>query len=198
MADITWPADFLPSEFEFGLRSNVLIAVSGYNGGTTTSEIPGARWVARVTMPVNTDEQGVQPVAEAFAASLRGMANRLVMGHLKRREPRGTGRGTMTSSGAARGALFMSISGTGTLLRGDMIGVTTTSGPQLLMVTADANVGGPVNFSPPLRAPVDAGSAVVWNYPTTRWIMTASELMVQYGTNQTNQGIILDLMEVWA
>lgn len=199
MADVAWPVGAVgfPAVFEIGLRSNVQIAVSSYNGSIQTSEIPGSRWVVKVSMPVNTDATNYQPIWDAIAASARGQANRLVLGHMKRPEPRGTMRGLPTSGGAAQGALSMVVNGTGTLLAGDMIGVTTTSGSQLLMVTADATGGGTVVFSPPLKAAVTAGSSVVWNYPTARFIVMSQEIMVSYGPSGENPGVVLDLMEVF-
>ena len=196
---ITYPntAAFAPREFWLGIRSNVLIRTSSLNGSITTSQIPGTRLMARVALRNNTDASDYQPDVEAFFAGLEGQANRLSMHHLHRPEPRGTMRGTPTAGGAARGARGMVVFGSsGTTLRpGDMLGVTTSMGPQLIMIRSATGTGAvTTTFSPPLRGVVEAGSPVEWDAPKTTWISTQPEIMVGYVMGQ-HPGVTLELME---
>lgn len=197
MADIPWPDAFCPAEFEMAIRANVMIATSTYNGQITTSEIPGTRLLARFTMPMNVDSDEIQPEIEAWLWELRGQANRAVFGHMKRRVPRGTARGTLLTSGTAGlGGLSVAVNGTGTLLKGDLLGIGTQAGEHLVMVTANATLPGTVSFSPPLRAPVEVGAPVKWDYPTARWISTSEATYVNYGPGGVNQGVMMEFAQV--
>ncbi len=197
MADLVWPANFQPAVFEWGLRSNVIITTSTYTGAMQTSEIPGSRWIARIVLPQNYAHDGTQPVIDAFFAQLRGQANRISMPHLKRLAPRGTMRGTPTCSGCIKGATQTTVTGTGTLVVGDMLGLVVASGTQLVEVTAASGSDTvAVDFSPPARGPVSAASLVTWNAPRARFILLSPEVMIPYGFN-ANPGVALDLVEVF-
>ena len=109
---------------------------------------------------------------EALFAQLRGRANRLRMGHPRRRLPRGTMRGTPALSGAHSAlASTLNISGTGTLLAGDLLGV---GDDQVVMVTADCLAGlTAVPITPPLRKAKTAGQAVTWDWPLAVFLVTS-------------------------
>lgn len=173
MADITWPSSgraFAPEGYDEGVEWDVEITHSR-NGRITTRSLPGMRWVATLKFP----EDVVAYLAdrrqlEALLMRLRGGANRLLLWHLLTPAPLGTMRGSPTlSATVAAGATSCSISGTGTLLRGDRIGLG--SGGQRVMVTADATLPGAVSFEPAARAAVASGSAVVWDKPTTKYVL---------------------------
>lgn len=197
MADLTWPTNFQPVVFEWGLRSNVIITTSTYTGAMQTSEVPGSRWLARIVLPQNYSHDGTQPEIDAFFARLRGQANRISMPHLKRLVPRGTMRGTPTCNGAVKGATQTVVTGTGTLLPGDMLGLVVGGGTQLVEVTgASGSDTVTVDFSPPARGAVSAASLVTWNAPRARFILLSPEVMIPYGFN-ANPGVALDLVEVF-
>lgn len=174
MADISWPTTvsraFAPEAQDEGLEWDVEITTAR-NGRITTRALPGARWVctlriAEDSMPFLTDRRQL----EAFLATLRGGANRLLLWNLLTPAPRGTMRGSPTlAATAAAGATSCSITGVGgtTLLRGDRIGI----GGQRVMVVADASLNGTVQFEPALRAAASSGSAVVWDKPTTTYVL---------------------------
>lgn len=197
MADLVWPANFQPQAFEWGLRSNVIITTSTYTGNIQTSEVPGSRWIARIVLPQSYSHDATQPEVDAFFAKLRGQANRISMPHLKRLAPRGTMRGSPTTGGCVKGATQMVVTGIGTLLPGDMLGVVVGSGSQLVEVTGATGTDTvTVDFSPPARAAVSAASAVAWAAPRARFILLSPEVMIPYGFG-ANPGVALDLVEVF-
>lgn len=193
MADYTWPTGLSPATFEIGLRANVQIASSAFNGAVQTSEVPGDRWVATLSLAPSPPDTDAQPDIEAFFAKLRAQANRIVMGHLGK-SSRGTLSGTITTGSAVLGATSITISGTGAPAAADMVVLTTAAGSQFVMVTAFS--GGTMTFSPPLRAAVSNGSTLNYATPTTKWIVMSPEVMIGYGAH-SNPSVSVDLMEVW-
>jgi hypothetical protein len=197
--DYAWPTSkaFCPSFYELGMRANVQLEVSTYNGGLQSSEIPGSRWVARMQLPSRVNNVNVQPVIEAYFAKVRGQANRIVMGHLKKRVL-GNLSGTVNTSAAQQGDQTIELYGSGVPAEGDMLTITTASGAQWVMVTGvtPESGGSVISFSAPLRANVTGGSTILYQNTTTRWVLMASEVMVGYGAH-ANPGVSVDLMEVW-
>lgn len=122
------------------------------------------------------------------------------MWHLKRPFPRGTMRSPATLAGTFRQGTFeIAITGGagGTLLPGDMVGITTSNGVQLVQVTASANSGTvSCEISPPLRANAINGSTVYLNKPVAHFISLTSEIMIPYGPSSVDPGATIDLVEV--
>lgn len=174
MADITWPSSgraFAMARQDEGIEWDVQLTKSR-SGKVTTFGLPGARWVCSVNVPGDTVSHLVdRRQLEALKLQLRGGANRLLLWNLLTPVPLGTMRGAPVVNGAvAAGATSLAITnvpGT-TLLRGDRLGV----GGQRIMLTADAALNGTIQFLPPLRGPVSNGAAVVWDKPTTRYVLT--------------------------
>ena len=174
MADITWPTTgraFAMARQDEGVEWDVQLTKSR-SGKVTTFGLPGARWTCSVHVPADTVANlRERRQMEMLKLQLKGGANRLLLWNLLTPAPLGTMRGTPTVNGAvAAGATSLAITGAAstTLLRGDRIGV----GGQRVMVTADANLNGTVQFLPPLRVAVSTGTAVVWDKPTTRYVLT--------------------------
>lgn len=204
MAIVVWPLsdpDFCPNQLSLALRSNVLIRNSTLNGEIQTSQIPGTRWVMGFTLPPNVSGL-VQAKIEALIMSVEGQANRFAIPHLNRRVPNGTARGAPVSLGAARGARSMVISSTtnATFMPGDMLGVTTSMGSQVIMVTGSSTSPGTgsilITFAGPLRGAVAIGSGIVWNAPTINFISTSVDINVSHAADG-NPGVRLELMEVF-
>lgn len=169
MAIINLPARFPVSAGDYSIAFDVQM-ITTRNGRVYTYGLPGARWTVSLSFP-NDSEQGLRPAIEALLVSLEGGANRLSMGHLGRKLPNGTLRGTPTLSGAhSAGAKQLVLANcNGTLKAGDIIGVPG----QMVMVVADAapTSGNMVVLTrPALFAGYASGTAIVWNQPTTLWI----------------------------
>lgn len=188
MATYTYPTSdiFLPEKFDFGIRPNVLVATSSLNGAVQTVEMPGSRWLASITYS-NVQDAGNRAEIEAFWAKVRGQANRVLLWHIRRPTPRGTiatASPTVTSA-LAVGATTCAFSNAGTgltLLPGDLFSINS----QLVMctnataVTSSAGSMTGITFSPPLRSPVTATSAVTLTRPTALFIPTSNEIRVGY------------------
>jgi hypothetical protein len=116
---------------------------------------------------------------EAFIGAMRGQTNTVNLWHFARPIVSGTIAGTKTlSASAAQGASSISITATGTLIAGDMIGV----GGFLLMVAADATSSAGIitaTLANRLRTSIISGSPVTTTKPTAAFRLMATS-GVQY------------------
>lgn len=174
MTTYTWPNTrvFTAASAEWRLAPNVFSLPSQFSGHTQTVELPGARWMVRITFTPHSDAD--RAAVEAFLAKVRGKANRIALWHPKRPVPLGTMRGSpVLAATEPRGETSLAITTTAgaTLKAGDMIKV----GDSLLMVTDDATADGAgaitVSVTPGLKAQVSAGAAVSWDRPTATFIL---------------------------
>lgn len=200
MATISHPTTRLwtPASADFGIRQSVILSTSPLDGQTQTAEVLGARWVCTVTYTAANNGDRAQ--FEGLFAALRAQVNRLSMGHPLRRLPRGTMRGSPTTSGstsALSNTVNIAATTGQTLLAGDMIGI----GTQLFMVTANAvSVAGVmtgVNISAPVRTAITAGTAVVWDWPRALWIVNGDSVRVPL-TPVASPAFSVDLVEVFS
>jgi hypothetical protein len=196
MAVFTWPSSgrgFHAEEYVEEPEWDVEITFAR-NGRITTRSLPGMRWVATMKF---ADESMSELVSrrqlEAFLMKLRGGANRLAVWHLLTPAPLGTMRGTpVLASTAAAGAFSCTVTGEDgtTLLRGDRIGL----GGQRVMVTADAAIDGVVEFEPALRNAVSGGTAVIWDKPTTTYVLRNPKLALPVRADKL-PGFAIELVE---
>jgi hypothetical protein len=173
MSTYAWPSTeaFRVMAADFGLRANVTMSTSAFNGETQTVWMPGSRWVTQIML--RPSKLADRAALEAFIARLEGQYHRIQMGHPLRREPRGTLRGSPTlTSSVAQGARALPITGSGTLFAGDMLGVNN----QLVMVAADPGSLASVPITPPLRAAATSGTPVVWDAPKALWVLSSNEV----------------------
>lgn len=196
MADITWPSTgraFVMAQQDEGPEWDVEIS-HARNGSIYTRALPGCRWACTVTVPNDTVANLVERrQLEALLMSLRGGANRLLLWNLLTPAPLGSMRGApVLSATAAAGATSAAISGVPgtTLLRGDRIGI----GGQRVMVVADAALNGMVTFEPQLRAAVSMGTAVVWDKPTSRYVLREPRNVFPVDGSRL-PGFVFDLVE---
>ena len=96
------------------------------------------------------------------------------------------------------GAAATAFEGGATLLRGDRIGLGV--GGQRVMVTADARASDAgvmtVNFRAAARAAISGGTAVVWDKPTSEFIIDAPLIMVPQRADKL-PGFGVGLVETW-
>jgi hypothetical protein len=69
--------DIIPTDMSFGIEYNTQISTSPLSGVIQTVEIPGARWVCRMSYPGMKAEEA--DALLAWLAKLRGMSGRFVM-----------------------------------------------------------------------------------------------------------------------
>ena len=202
-----WVEPFLSAHFEFGGVSSTLAVRSVLNGGVQTSEVPGKRWKASMTLPSATLED--RAAVEAFFDSLNGQATRVRIWHMGRlgRQGHGSPMGTINTTGvtvktdAAQFATQFTIAGCGnatTLEAGDMLAVNG----QLLMNPAQAvaNAGGDmvVKATGGLRQALTAGMAVTLIKPTALFILSNPDWRASYTNGAYSTEFAIDFEEVFA
>lgn len=195
--DITLSANkhWAPDQFEAELRPNVLVSTSALTGAMQTVQVPGTRWLFRLTY--GNASAAEQADREAFFAELEGQANRVALFHAARPRPRGTRQtNTTLSSGASVGATSLSMSATTgqTLLRGDMVGV----GGQLFQVIADATAASSVltiAVRPAVRTALSSGAAVTLVRPSANFMLTSAGISVPYA-GPTGAGFMAEFAQV--
>ena len=201
MTDIVWPAGrpFAPAVYSWGLRANDRVWESTLNGSVQTVSIPGSRWAATMQFPNQVAVDRAQ--VEALLARARRQ-HRIVMHRFDRPRPHGTVAlfGVTLSVAAAQFAAQVTLAGCGanaTLLAGDMLGI----GSQLCMVANNATATGAgvavVPLTHELRAAAAAGSAVVLDRPTARFVQASNQMDNTWeGTHYP--GFAVELVEVFA
>jgi hypothetical protein len=209
MADITYPSfrQFVPSAYDFGpVRVVRGSGISPLSVNEQFIELPYShRWTQIITLRAATHEE--RSDIEGEVERWINPANRLLIWHLARPAPRGTMRGSPTLNGAhSQGATSLSIANAGvnaTILRGDMIGVTTTAtyAVQLVRVVADATANGSgvatLTVEPALRASANTGSAIVWDKPKALWRPVSPAFSARYLPGKA-ESLTIEFREVLA
>ena len=162
------------TEYSFGQEPVTFVHSSPLSGQVQTVEMPGTRWAISLRLAGLTIAETA--LLSAWFAQLRGRANRFTCHDLMRVAPRGTMRGTLTTSGSiAAGAVSCNVSGGDpqagtTLLKGDKLNI----GGELKINTVDAtaNASGliAITVEPPFRAAIGSGAGVVWDKPTATFM----------------------------
>lgn len=195
MATITLPntRTYTPATADWGLETATFNSTSATDLSVQTVDMLASRWRCAMTFTPHTNAE--RAAVEAFFVQLRGQGNRLSMGHPLRRVPRGTLRGAPTLASAASAlASTIAISGSGSLMAGDMLGV----GGELVMVTADNPPLSAVPIAPFLRTAKLAGTSVVWDWPRTLFVPVGSDaIRIPLGP-KVSPSFSLDMFEVFA
>lgn len=167
MSLITLPTLFEPRSCILTPRVTQRVNAAPFGGSEQAIDLLNDRWLLSCELPPNSFTTSAQ--LEAFIGAMRGQTNTVALWHFARPNVRGTIAGTKTlSAAAAQGAASISITATGTLLAGDMIGV----GGLLLMVAADATSSVGVitaTLTNRLRTALSSGAAVTTLKPTANF-----------------------------
>ena len=185
---------YRPEAFSLRVEDFVQVSTPAMGGPIRTYEVPGSRLVASMTY-------GVQTLAErreiaGFWAKGGQRRNRVLLYHPAIVAPAGTMRGSpQINAAASAGAESVSIkSMTGTLLRGDPIGI----GGYLYLVTDDATPAGgvaTVNIAPQLRVSAAINDAVVWDRPTGSFMVLSAPDVPFIGSRDGHPRFTVQLME---
>ena len=167
MSVIALPTAFKPRTCTFVQSTNQRVSASPFGGSEQAVDMLNDRWLVSVeTGPLSR----IDAVAiEVFIAALRGQTNTVALYHFARPTVAGTIAGAKTlSASVAQGAASISITATGTLVAGDMLGV----GGLLLMVAQNcAAVAGVITvpLTNRLRKALSSGAAVTTAQPTANF-----------------------------
>lgn len=191
MALITLPATFKPRTCSLELFVNQRGNAAPFGGSEQVLDLLNDRWLLTCALPEGHQFKGA--AIEAFIGALRGKVNTVALWHFVRPFPRGTIAGAKTlSAAAAQGASSISITATGTVLAGDMLGVSGL----LLMAANDATSVAGVITVPlvnRLRKALSSGAAVITDKPTANFRLHATS-GVQYGPGYSS-GATFDFAE---
>ncbi len=168
MSVIALPANLKYNQYAWGVIDYELQEVSDTTGDSAARILGPSRWSLHFTS--NPDMDLTEAARwEYLTLKLRG-GNVLAAYDIVRKAPTGTMRGTPTiSASVAVGATTMSINATGTLSRGDRLGVGTGLGTsQLIIVENDATASAGVitfDFNNPARIAFSVGTTITWDKP---------------------------------
>lgn len=133
MALISLPPSFRPSGFSLTPYVNQRVSASNFGGSEQAIDMLNDRWQATVELPVRKFNEAAE--LEAFIGAMRGQVNTVLLHHFARPSVRGSIAGARTLATAApQGAGSISITASGDVKAGDMLGV----GGLLLMAREDA------------------------------------------------------------
>ena len=183
-----FPANILPSEVTFGLRSNTQVFRNPLTASIQTLRMPGAAWMGRATFNDLQDNEARE--LEAFLIDLDGMNGRFYFGDFSLAEPRGA------MSGRTNGLLIRGASQTGSTLAidggpanlanaflpGDYVAFTTSLGRELKMVTAAANFNASgqttLNIAPNIRTSPSDNASVAYRLNSATSVGTSDTTCV--------------------
>lgn len=184
MSLITLPSALKVRSCSLKLAVNQRVSAAPFSGSEQAIDLLNDRWLMTCEITPRLKANGA--AIEAFIGSMRGQTNTTSVYHFARPAPLGTVRGTLTlNASAAQGASSIVVTGcspaTGTLLAGDMLGVSGL----LLMVASDcAAVAGiiTVPITNALRKALTSGTAVTWDKPSmTARILATSDVGYEPG-----------------
>lgn len=210
MTTYAWPSTgdaFMHASAAIGyVQQNQRLSVSTLNGAVQSTSLPGARLRQLISFPQHS--YAVRAPLEALLNRLSGVEHRLSLWDLSRPVPRGTCNlsGVTVSTLASQFATTLLLAGCGnttTLLAGDWLRVTTSTGAQLVQVMADAtaSAGGAmtVEVRAMLRGSVAAASAVVLDKPTALYLLREDDgLMVPRGAANNCPEFTAQFIETFA
>ena len=201
MTTYAWPG-WGARNFELRLVPNVRVFVGPYTPAVQAIDLLGERWQMRFDL-VPTTSSIEAAAREAFFDRLKGQLNYVTLPNLRLLVPQGTMRGSpVLTSAVAQLANTLPITTTAgaTLLAGDMIGCNG----QLFRVMANATADGAGNMMVEVqgrtRTAISGGTAVVWNQPTSNFIMKSPDgVPTVWGGGAVPEvaGASLEWIEVW-
>lgn len=193
MSIIALPAAFKPRTCLFTQSTNQRVSASPFGGSEQAVDMLNDRWLVSIQTAGLNRASALS--LEVFIAALRGQTDTVALYHFARPYVAGTIAGAKTlSAGAAQGAASISITATGTLVAGDMLGV----GGLLLMVARDcAAVAGVITvpLTNRLRKALSSGSAVATTQPTANFRLLATN-GVQHIPGRRAEPVSFDFGEV--
>ena len=208
MSIITMPASLLVGRMVYGVQRFDHHEMSPESGDSSDRLLGVPRWLLTIEAPDDIDA-ATMDVWRTMLVKLRGRVNHLAAWDVHRIAPRGTMRGTLTTSGTlAQGATSMTITGgagqaSTTLKGGDWLQIGSGLTGQLVMVTDDATANGSgvitVNFEHPIRlaAGYANGTPVTWDKALGHYKMTSTSVQWVRAGGPLEGGAGLSLMEQW-
>lgn len=193
MSTITWPTAIVVRQAGLRLATTQRLHTAPTSGSEQAVDLLNDRWMLSLVLSARARfDSGAR--IEAFIAAMRGQTNTVALWHFVRPTVRGT-LASATCGAAAQGAASVTLTGTGTLKAGDMLGI----GGLLLQVADDVTLSGSgaVSIVNRLRTAITGGSAVTLTKPTALFRLATPQAGVQYMPGKSDE-VALDFAEVVA
>lgn len=198
---LDWPtaAAFRPQRMAWSVMVSKTAWAATYTGQVQSITHLADRLRVRVDLPPAKGSGAAEREAYFMAAVSRG--HWLRVGHFLRPLPAGTLRGTPTAAvAAAAGTRTITVQTTAgaTLAAADLLGANG----QLMQCAyggAVADAGGLLDMPLvlPLRRALAAGASLTWDGPTGTFQVLSVEPVLDYGPGGIQQGLTLELAEVY-
>lgn len=192
------------SEWSWNIVSNTQIWTSPFNKSGQTLELPGTCWWCKVGYEKLQEDDWRK--VEAWRAQLRGMSGRVLVSPLHAEYPRGVATGMPVVHGAGQSGCSLATSGWTPntpyiLLTGDYFSVATLSGPELKIITTDAESDASgratLTFEPPLRSDPLDGAAITTTEPVCSMRLVDNSQGEMALSNPRYGAFTLELTEAW-
>lgn len=193
MTTIAWPAGVYPRACSLRLGVTQRAAIAPFGGSEQVTDLLNDRWYLSCTLPPRAGRVMGGRV-EAFVAALRGMTNTVNLWHFARPTVLGT-LASATCGATTAGVQSLTLTGTGTLRGGDMLGISG----QLFQVADDVTLAGAtaVGIVNRVRTAISAGTPVTLTRPTAAFRLVSAHAALQH-VPMASEPIALDFAEVIA
>lgn len=193
MANIIWPSEAIPREFNLSRYTKVVRNVAIFGRKGQNIDMLNDRWLASVQIAAR--DADTSPILESFVNKLKAGASTVECYHFGRPEISGLLLSDMVTSTNPQGSEYLNVSAaTGSTLKaGDMLGVSGL----LLQVAFDCTAVSnaiQIPLTIRLRKPLSSGITVVTSKPTTKFRLSDIG-STTYGPGATIRGISLNLAE---
>lgn len=205
MSTFDWPTTTLykPQTFGWGYEARMPHFEAPLTGSIDQGIIPfAAKYTAMVGWP-GTPDLALQQ-RRLGLLMLIATGNRVRFPNFSHLAPAGTMRGNpVVASTVAQGgdAITLTTATSGeTLYRGDLVGLVTANGVQVVTVTTELAVGTGTaltfSFKPNLRAQVSIGTSATWNAPAPTWFIPNPKWLATFRP-KSGEPLAVDFMEIW-
>ena len=156
MTILTYPDNIIPDSIDWRIQYNTQVFTSPFNRVTQTAELPGARWVARMSYS-NLQQDELRQLS-SFFIQLRGRAGRFTLYDMSLPTPQNGTTANATVASATRTTVTLTENRSADITPGDYITVSPGKGAsapvagdnvELKMVTAVS--GAVLTVEPPFR-----------------------------------------------
>lgn len=188
MSTITWPTGVTPAQVSLRLSTVQRVFAAPFGGSEQAVDLLNDRWMLSLVLPARAGFDKAAQI-EAFIAAMRGQTNDVALWHFARPTVRGT-LASATASAASQGASAVTLSGTGTLKAGDMLGISGL----LLQVAADVSISGSGSVTLVNRLRTAVSGAVTFTKPTALFRFASPDVGVSYVPGRS-EPVALDFVE---
>lgn len=172
---ITYPVNLPNSNFasiSMRLRRANAMTESTFTLQQQVFQYTGALWEAEIQLPPMSHSDA--KAWQAFILSLRGMRGTFLMGNPLHTSAGATGV-QLDGAGTIR-STNINVTGTGSLVAGDVFSIGSGSDTHLHMVIQDTTLNGAMDIEPPLRTTYADNTTLDFTLPKGVWRLSANDI----------------------